>query len=154
MIGDYVLHFPLTDFAVSLLVLAAVLDVAQRVLSRPSWRVAVDVLLVTGFIGALVSVGSGLWLLAGSDHPHDATLSLHHWFAYGALAAASAAVTARLLERRSRVFGVVRTSTLVIAAGLVSGAGFYGGKMAHGGDATMAGAPSSAGDHERTPHAH
>ncbi len=138
MIGDYILHFPLTDFAVSLLVIAALIDVGGRLLGRATWTVAVDVLLATGFTGALAAVGSGLWLLAGSDHPHDLTLSRHHWFAYGALAAASAAVVARLLQRRWPSFAAARTAMLVIAAGLVSGAGFYGGKMAH---------PAAGGDH-------
>lgn len=56
---------------------------------------------------------------------------MHHWFAYGTLAAAFANVVARLLQKRSPVFAGVKTVTLVISAGLVSGAGFYGGKMAH-----------------------
>lgn len=134
MIGDYVLHFPLTDFAVSLLALAALIDVARLVLRRASWATTVDVLLVTGFLGALAAVGSGLWLVAAHAHVHDDLLSIHHWFAYGTLATASVSVIARLLQKRSAVFGPIKTATLVLSALLVSGAGFYGGKMAHPAD--------------------
>ncbi len=131
MLGDYILHYPLTDFAVSLLAIAALIEIGRLVLKRAAWSTAVDLLLVGGFIGALVAVGSGLWLVSEQAHAHDDLLSVHHWFAYSTLAAASASVVARLLQKRSPVFAGVKTVTLVIAAALVSGAGFYGGKMAH-----------------------
>lgn len=138
MLGDYILHFPLTDFAVSLLAIAALIDMARLVLKRPAWTTTVDLLLVAGFLGALAAVGSGLWLVSSQVHGHDDLLSMHHWFAYGTLAAASASVIARLLQKRSAIFGTIKTVTLALAALLVSGAGFYGGKMAHpGGDAAM-----------------
>lgn len=132
MIGDYVLHFPLTDFAIAPLVLAAFLEVARVVLNRSRWQRAIDILLATGFLGALLAVGSGWWLVVAEHHSHDAMLSMHHRFAYGTLAAAAVSIVARLLEPRSRVASLVRTLTLVLAAMLVSGAGYYGGKMAHG----------------------
>ncbi len=131
MLGDYILHFPLTDFAVSLLAIAALIDVGRLVLKRAAWSTAVDILLVAGFLGALAAVGSGLWLVSSQAHAHDELLSMHHWFAYGTLAAASASVLSRLLEKRWAVFGALKTGTLVLAALLVSAAGFYGGKMAH-----------------------
>lgn len=131
MIGDYILHFPLTDFAVSLLALAALIDVGRLVLKRAAWATTVDLLLAAGFLGALAAVGSGLWLISSQGHAHDDLLSIHHWFAYGTLAAASASVIARLLQKRSAVFGPIKSMMLVVAALLVSGAGFYGGKMAH-----------------------
>lgn len=132
MIGDYVLHFPLTDFAVSLLALAALIDVASRVLGRPQWQVAVDWLLFAGFGGALAAVGSGLWLVDAAHHPHDDLLTLHHYFAYGTLAAATVAVGARLLQRRTPKLSWLRTIALIASTLLVSSAGFVGGKMAHG----------------------
>lgn len=144
MLGDYILHFPLTDFAVSLLAIAALIDVARLVLKRAGWITAVDILLVGGFLGALAAVGSGLWLVSSQAHARDELLSMHHWFAYGTLAAASASILCRLLEKRAPVFAVLKTGTLVLAALLVSGAGFYGGKMAH-----PAGAPSH---HDDVPH--
>lgn len=131
MLGDYILHYPLTDFAVSLLAVAALIEIGRLVLERAAWSTAVDMLMVTGFIGALVAVGSGLWLVSEQAHAHDDLLSVHHWFAYGTLAAASASVLARLLQKRTPAFARVKTVTLVVAAVLVSGAGFYGGKMAH-----------------------
>lgn len=144
MLGDYVLHFPLTDFAVSLLAIAALIEVARVVLKRPAWAVAVDVLLVSGFLGALAAVGSGLWLVSTELHVHDDLLSIHHRFAYGTLATASASMIARLLQKRSPVLGAIKTVTLLVSALLVSGAGFYGGKMAH----PPVGTPS----HDAVPH--
>ena len=132
MIGDYILHFPLTDFAVSLLALAALVDVGALVLGRPQWAVAVDWLLFAGFAGAVAAVGSGLWLVAAQNHPHDDLLTLHHYFAYGTLGAATVAVAARILQRRVPKLSWLRTSALAIAALLVSCAGFVGGKMSHG----------------------
>lgn len=101
-------------------------------------------LLVGGFLGALAAIGSGLWLVSSQAHAHDELLSMHHWFAYCTLAAASASVLCRLLEKRAPVFEALKTGTLVLAALLVSGAGFYGGKMAH-----PPGAPSH---HDDVPH--
>lgn len=132
MLGDYVLHFPLTDFAVSLVVVAAVLDIAWRVLRRPRWEIAVDLSLALGLAGALAAVGSGLWLVASTDAGHSDQLSLHHWFAYSALAMTALAGVARLLRRRSPKMHVLQTAALVVAAALVSAAGYYGGAMAHG----------------------
>lgn len=144
MLGDYILHFPLTDFAVSLLAVAALIEVARLVVKRPAWAATVDVLLVTGFLGALAAVGSGLWLVSTELHVHDDLLSIHHWFAYGTLAAASASMIARLLQKRSPVFGAIKTVTLLLSALLVSGAAFYGGKMAH--------PPPGTPSHDALPH--
>lgn len=144
MLGDYILHFPLTDFAVSLLAVAALIDVARLVLKRGAWTTTVDLLLVAGFLGALAAVGSGLWLVSAQVHIHDDLLSVHHWFAYGTLAAASASVIARLLQKRSPAFAAIKTTALVLSALLVSGAGFYGGRMAHPAGETT--------DHDAVPH--
>lgn len=132
MLGDYILHFPLTDFAVSLLAVAALVDVATRVFARPHWTAAVDWMLFTGFVGVLAAVGSGLWLVTASAHPHDDTLSLHHWFAYSTLAVATIAVAARVLQQRIPKLAWLRTIALATAALLVSCTGFVGGKMSHG----------------------
>ena len=131
MLGDYVVHFPVTDFATSLLFVAALVEIGRILFHRPGWSATVDILLVGGFLGALASVGSGLWLVASSDHAHDNLLSTHHVFAYGALSAATLSVVARLLQRRSSKLAVLKTAALVVAAGLVSVAGYYGGKMSH-----------------------
>lgn len=131
MLGNYVLHYPLTDFAVSLLALAALVDLAARVFQRPQWSVAVDWLLYAGFGGAVMAVGSGLWLVSAQDHGHDATLSLHHYFAYGTLGVSAVAVAARLFQERVPKLALLRTAALLVSALLVSAAGFVGGKMAH-----------------------
>ena len=161
MIGDYVLHFPITDFAVSLLVIAALIDVGRLALRRPQWTAAVDLLAFLGFGGALAAVrrsprravATGWWLASAQDHGDSRTLSIHHWLAYGTLGVSAVAVAARLFEARVRKLAAVRTTALLVAAGLVSGAGFFGGRMAHGGDAhahpTETGATTT--DHAKTP---
>ena len=131
MIGNYALHYPLTDFAVSLLAVAALVDVLGRILDRPQWRIAVDWLLFTGFAGVLAAVGSGLWLVSAQRHEHGDALSVHHYFAYATLGVTSVAVVARSLQGRLPKLGFVRTIALVLAAFLVSCAGFVGGKMSH-----------------------
>ena len=148
MIGDYILHFPLTDFAVALLVVAAALDIARRALRRPQWSTTVDLLLVLGFLGAVASVASGLWLTSASEHPHDEALERHHLFAYSAAATAFVAVVARAFEPRVPRLAIAKTALLLLSAGLVSGAGFYGGRMAHPADA-----PHAHGSREAMPHA-
>ena len=65
MLGDYVLHHPITDFPVALLVIAALFQITCLVLKRPQWQVIADATLVVGFVGSLAAVGTGLWL-AGS----------------------------------------------------------------------------------------
>jgi uncharacterized membrane protein len=131
VVGNYVLHYPLTDFAVSLLALAALVDVTCRLFARPQWQIAVDCLLFAGFAGAVAAVGSGLWLVAVQPHSHGNTLSLHHYFAYGTLGAATVAVVARAFQGRIPKLGLLRTAALLIAALLVSCAGYVGGTMAH-----------------------
>ena len=81
------MHYPLTNFAVSLLAIAALIDLAARLLDRPQWNVAVDWLLFAGFAGAVARVDSdplpvlktpGLELTAGVarvlDAPEDVGL--------------------------------------------------------------------------------
>lgn len=135
MLGDYVLHFPVTDFAVSLLAVAALIELGRIFLRRPQWATAVDILLLLGFGGAMASVLTGLWLTSAGSHPHTRALDIHHWFAYGTLGVSAVAVAARAFEARSGKLATVKTVALVISAALVSGAGFYGGKMAHGDEA-------------------
>ncbi len=128
MVGYYVLHYPITDFAVSLIVVAAFIDLLGRLLERPHWRVAVDWLLFSGFASGLAAMGTGLWL--ASAHDGD-TVSLHRSFAFGTVCVTAVAVAARVFERRLPRLGVVRTAALAIAAGLVCCTGYVGGKMTH-----------------------
>ena len=132
MLGDYVLHYPITDFAVSLLAVAALIELGRIVLRRPSWAPAVDLLLYLGFGGAIAAVGTGLWLTSVEDHGHSRSLTIHHYFAYSTLGFATVAVIARALEARKGAFAKLKTGALLVSAALVSGAGFYGGSMAHG----------------------
>ena len=118
MFGDYVLHYPTTDFAVSLLVVAALLDIGGRVWKRTAWEAAADVLLFLGFAGAIASVGSGLWLVAAGDHGHARELDLHHWFAYAATGVAALAVPLRTLQRRRPHLATVKTVALAVSAAL------------------------------------
>jgi len=131
MLGDYILHHPITDFPVALLVVAAIFQIACSVLKRPRWQVIADAMLVVGFLGSLAAVGTGLWLVAASDHGHSKALSIHHWFAYSALGVAALATLALWMSKRRPELAKVKIIALVISAGLVSAAGFFGGKMAH-----------------------
>lgn len=133
MLGQYVLHYPITDFAVSLVVLAAFVDLLGRALERPHWKVAVDWLLMTGFAGGLAAMGTGLWLAVDHHPANEDTQSLHQWFAYSTVGATAIAVAARLFERRLPSLGALRTAALAIAAGLVCCTGYVGGRMTHSG---------------------
>jgi len=133
VVGNYAFHYPVTDFAVSLLVVAAFVDMLGRALERPHWRVAVDWLLFTGFAGALAALGTGLWLDKDHGHSNADTLSLHRWFAFSTIGATTIAVSARILERRMPKLGAVRTTALAVAAGLVCCTGYVGGRMTHSG---------------------
>ena len=126
VLGDYVLHHPITDFPVALLVIAAMFQVACFVLKRPQWQVIADATLVVGFVGSLAAVGTGVWLVAVSDHGRSKILSIHHWFAYSALGVAAVATLALALSKRRPELAKVKIVALVISAGLVSAAGFFG----------------------------
>lgn len=131
MIGHYVLHYPVTDFAVSLIVLAAFVDLLGRLLERPQWKIAVDWLLFTGFAAGVAALGTGLWLVSVHDHANPDTVSLHRWFAYSTVGAAAIAVAARVFQHRVPKLNFLRTAALAIAAGLVCCTGYVGGKMTH-----------------------
>ena len=131
MLGDYVFHYPLTDFAVGLLAIAALLEGGRIVLKRPQWQTAIDLLLWLGFGGAVASVLSGLWLVSASGHGHTRELTLHHYFAYGTLGVAALGVVAHLGQRKQPRLAGVKTVALFASAALVSAAGYFGGAMAH-----------------------
>ena len=150
MIDDYVLHFPLTDFPVAFLVLAALVECGRLAFRRP-WTLVVDVLLLFGWLGALVAVGSGLWLVAIMQVDHADELAVHHYFAYATLGAATIAGVARLLVTRRPKLAVLKTLGILASALLVSGAGFVGGAMAHSSEHDMPGAPSQASGSEGAP---
>lgn len=126
MLGDYVFHYPITDFSVALLVIAALFQITCLVLKRPQWQVIADATLVVGFLGSLAAVGTGMWLVAVSDHGRS-----KDWFAYSGLGVAAIATLALAMSKRRPGLAKLKIIALVIAAGLVSTAGFFGGKMAH-----------------------
>jgi uncharacterized membrane protein len=140
VVGHYALHYPITDFAVSLLVVAAFVDLLGRALERPDWRIAVDWLLFTGFAGGVAAMCTGLWLATDHDHSNPDTLSLHRWFAYSTVCTAAIALAARIFERRLPKLSVMKTAALAIAAALVCCTGYVGGRMTH----------SSRGNHVHT----
>jgi uncharacterized membrane protein len=131
--GQYVLHYPITDFAVSLVVLAAFIDLLGRGLERPQWQIAVDWLLFTGFAAGLAAMGTGLWLVTDHHPANEDTMWLHRSFAYSTVCATGIAVAARSFERRVPRLGALRTLALAIAAGLVCCTGYIGGRMTHAG---------------------
>jgi len=140
------LHPIAVHFPVGLLCLAGILELFTLKNFSSKWRPAINLLLITGAIGAIVSVVMGLLLARNGDYGKD-VLALHQWTG---IATAVLAIAALLfLNRARKAYSVsnvrIYRSLLLISTVGVSVAGHYGGTLTHGGDYLSSTLPWSEG---------
>lgn len=127
------LHPIAVHFPVGLLCLAGILELFTVKSFSSKWRPAINLLLVTGAIGAIISVIMGLLLARSGDYGKD-VLALHQWTGIATAALAIAALFFLNKARKNYSLSNVRTyrCLLLISTAGVSVAGHYGGTLTHG----------------------
>ncbi len=132
MIGDVILHFPLTDVPVTLLIVGALIDLAGLILGRERPRMVASWMLVIGTTGAALAAGTGLWLATYPIYgSHADLLPIHRLLGLATLGAGITAVALTVVARRLPALLHVRLAALLLAAVLAAATGWYGGEMAH-----------------------
>lgn len=127
------LHPLAVHLPVTLLCLAALLEIVTLRNYNSKLRPGINLLVVLGAIGAVISAVLG-WMLAGQEDYGGDTLTIHRW---AGVATAVLGVAATLflyaVEKKSRwnLINVYR-SVLIFSAVGVTAAGHYGASLTHG----------------------
>jgi uncharacterized membrane protein/mono/diheme cytochrome c family protein len=127
------LHPMAVHFPVTLLCLAAILEVATWRNFNSRLRPGIDLLVLFGALGAVLSAGLG-WLLAGQEEYGGNILAIHRWTG---VATAGLGLGAALLlygiekKERWQLIRLYRGVLLFTAIG-VTAAGHYGASLTHG----------------------
>lgn len=145
------LHPLAVHFPVSLLLVVAILELGTIKNFQSKLRPAINLLLVTGVITAIISVIFGLLLSRGGDYGKE-TLNLHQWTG---IATATLAVTALFflygILKKNKINLIKPYRAIVFVAGVGIGvAGHFGSSLTHGNDYLSATLPWSK-DYQSSP---
>jgi uncharacterized membrane protein/mono/diheme cytochrome c family protein len=127
------LHPMAVHFPVTLLCLAALLEVATFRNFNSRLRPGIDLLVTIGALGAVVAAGLGL-LLAGQEDYGGTTLNIHRWTGIAtAVLGVATALLLYMVEKKElwHLIRVYRGILLFTAIG-VTAAGHYGASLTHG----------------------
>ncbi|MEP7258537.1 MAG: PSD1 and planctomycete cytochrome C domain-containing protein [Flavitalea sp.] len=129
------LHPLAVHFPVSLLLIAAILELITIRNFNSRYRAGINLLVIAGAISAVISVAFG-WLLAGSGEYGEDLLDIHEWTGMATAGLGLAAVLILFLNKERRLPSLVKTyrAILFITALGVSVAGHYGSSLTHGKD--------------------
>ena len=145
------LHPLVVHFPVSLLLLAAVLELFSFKNFHSKLRPVITLLLATGTVAALISVAFGLLLARGGDYNED-SLSIHQWT--GIATAGMGSICLFLLyktraDKRAALKNAYRFLILLTGVG-VGMAGHFGAELTRGSNYLTAALPWSS-DYEAIP---
>jgi uncharacterized membrane protein len=127
------LHPLAVHFPVTLLCLAALLEVATFRNFNSRLRPGIDLLVVIGAIGAVLSAGLG-WLLAGQEEYGGNTLAIHRWTGVATAVLGLAAAWLLYVVEKKEQWQLIRVyrGVLLFTAVSVTAAGHYGAALTHG----------------------
>ncbi|QNF34493.1 DUF1549 domain-containing protein [Adhaeribacter swui] len=127
------LHPLAVHFPVTLLCLAAILEIATFRNFTSRLRPGIDLLVLIGAIGAVISALFG-WLLAGQEDYAGELLAWHRWTGVAtAVLGILAALLLYIIEKQERwAFIKIYRSVLIFTALAVTAAGHYGASLTHG----------------------
>ena len=145
------LHPLAVHFPVSLLLLAAVLEIVTIKNFHSKLRPAINILLAVGVGSAIISVVFGLLLARGGDYGAD-TLSIHQWtgIAAASLGSISLFILYKIIFSNKPALIKSYRAMLFVAGIGVGVAGHFGAALTHGKDYLSAALPWST-DFEPTP---
>ncbi len=127
------LHPLAVHFPVTLLLLAAILELFTLKKFKSALRPGINLLVITGVISAVISVVFGLFLSKDGDYGAD-LLSLHQWtgIATASLGAIALFFLLRVVRNNQPALIKPYRSVLFICAVGVSVAGHFGASLTHG----------------------
>ncbi len=145
------LHPLAVHFPVTLLCLAAILEIVTFRNFTSRLRPGIDLLVLIGAVGAVVAAILG-WMLAGQEDYAGDLLTIHRWT--GVATAVLGGVSALMLyfiekQERWNLIKVYRGILLFTAVG-VTAAGHYGASLTHG-DVYLTSVMPWSNDYENTP---
>jgi len=145
------LHPLAVHFPVTLLCLAAVLEVVTFRNFTSRLRPGIDLLVIIGAIGAVIAALLG-WLLAGQEDYAGELLAWHRWTGVATAGlGVLAALTLYFIEKQERWALVkVYRGILLFTAVAVTAAGHYGASLTHG-DVYLTSVMPWTNDYEATP---
>ena len=129
------LHPLAVHFPVSLLVIAAILELFTIRNFNSRYRAGINLLVMAGALSAIIAVAFG-WLLAGSGDYGEELLDIHEWMgmATAGLGLAASILLLRVKKRSKPSLVKTYRAILFITAAGVSVAGHYGASLTHGKD--------------------
>jgi mono/diheme cytochrome c family protein len=129
------LHPVLVHFPVSLLLVAAVLELCTLKNFHAKLRAGINALVFIGALSAVVAAGFG-WLLASQEDYGGDTLAIHQWtgMATAAFGLVAAALLYAITQNQRRQLILAYRGVLLFTAIGVSVAGHFGGSLTHGND--------------------
>ncbi len=145
------LHPLAVHFPVGILLFAAILEVLTLKNFNSKLRPAINILVATGVVAAVVSVVFGLLLARSGDYGED-ILNLHQWsgIATAVLGGLSVLFLARISLKKQAAF-IIPYRTMIFLTGFgVSVAGHFGAALTHGSDYLTSTLPWSE-DYEAIP---
>lgn len=127
-LGDVLraLHPATVHFPIAFFLLAGVLEAMALARRRSEYLATVDILVITGAIGAVLAALFG-WIHTGLWLGGDASMQWHRWTGTGvALAGIAMLIWLRRQNRRA-----LRASLALVCVALLA-QGYWGGELAHG----------------------
>ncbi len=146
------LHPLVVHFPVGLLIVALLLEVIGARRKRYDLRPAIDILLTTGALCALLAVAFG-WLLEQQDQYSGDTLDVHKYSGIitTLLAMVAAIIHHRMMIRSNRKLLLSYRLSLVLTVVGVSVAGHFGASLTHGSDFLTSTLPWNSGNRFSNP---
>ena len=128
------LHPLIVHFPIGLLIVALILELFTLNKKNQELRGGINLLLIFGALGAVISVAFGL-LLKTQDEYSGSLLTIHQWtgIATAILSAATVLLNARIIKQSNRSLKTYR-GVLIFTVLNVTIAGHYGAALTHGAD--------------------
>ncbi len=129
------LHPLIVHFPIGLLIVALILELFTLNKKNQELRGGINLLLIFGALGAMISVAFGL-LLKTQDEYSGSLLTIHQWsgIATAILSAATVLLHARIIRQNNRSLLKSYRAVLIFTVLNVTIAGHYGAALTHGAD--------------------
>ena len=129
------LHPLIVHFPIGLLIVALILELFTLNKKNQELRAGINLLLIFGALGAVISVAFGL-LLKTQDDYSGSLLTIHQWtgIATAILSTATVLLHARIIRQNNRSLLKSYRAVLIFTVLNVTIAGHYGAALTHGAD--------------------
>ena len=129
------LHPLVVHFPIALLIVALILELFTLNKKNQELRAGINLLLIFGALGAVISVAFGL-LLKTQDEYSGSLITIHQWSGIATAILSAATVTLHVCIIRQNKRGLLKSyrAVLIFTVLNVTVAGHYGAALTHGAD--------------------